>query len=174
MPTSYNPQTRILYVAAQETCMDLVPAGQGEHGFLSTGVNITMRPRPDSDGRYGRLQAIDLEQRKTIWTDRQRAFQSGGVLATAGGVVFAAATDRWFTAYDAANGKALWRMRLADIPNSPPISYSVRNQQYVAIVAGYGESAPSVFTVLTPEIPLPIARSSSIWVFALPGDADAN
>jgi alcohol dehydrogenase (cytochrome c) len=167
MPTSYNPQTKTLYVAAQETCMDLVPAGKGAKGFLSSGVNITMRPRPDSDGRYGRLQAIELEQRKTLWTDRQRAFQSGGVLATAGGVVFAGATDRWFSAYDETNGKLLWRTRLTDMPNSPPISYSVHNQQYVAVVAGSGESAPSVFTVLTPEIPLPIARSSSIWVFAL-------
>jgi alcohol dehydrogenase (cytochrome c) len=168
MPTSYNPRTKVLYVAAQETCMDLTPAGKDEHGFLSTGVNITVRPRPDADGRYGRLQAIDLERRETLWKDRQRAFQSGGVLATAGGVVFAAATDRWFTAYDDADGKMLWRMRLTDIPNAPPISYSVGNQQYVAIVVGSGESAPSVFTVLTPEIPLPIARSNSIWVFALP------
>jgi alcohol dehydrogenase (cytochrome c) len=147
--------------------MDLTPAGKDEHGFLSSGVNITMRPRPDSDGRYGRLQAINLEQRKTLWKDRQRAFQSGGVLATAGGVVFAAATDRWFSAYDDTDGRVLWRTRLTDIPNSPPISYSVGNKQYVAVVVGYGESAPSVFTVLTPEIPLPIARSTSIWVFAL-------
>ncbi len=171
MPTSYNPQTKILFVAAQETCMELAPAGPGERGFLSTGVNVTMRPRPDSDGRFGRLQAINLEQRKTLWEDRQRAFQSAGVLATGGGVVFAAATDRWFTAYDDADGAVLWRARLSDIPNAPPISYAVRGKQYVAVVVGYGESAPSVFTVLTPEIPLPIARSSSIWVFALPGES---
>jgi alcohol dehydrogenase (cytochrome c) len=168
MPTSYNPETKILFVAAQETCMELAPAGPGEHGFLSTGVNITMHPRPDSDGRFGRLQAISLEQRKTLWQDRQRAFQSGGVLSTGGGVVFAAATDRWFSAYDDADGRILWRSRLADIPNAPPITYSVKGRQYVAVVVGYGESAPSVFTVLTPEIPLPIVRSSSIWVFALP------
>lgn len=168
LPTSYNPRTGILYVAAQETCMDLTPVAQGEHGFLSTGVNITVRPRPGSDGRYGRLEAISLKQRKALWTDRQRAFQSGGVLDTAGGVVFAAATDRWLTAYNDATGEVLWRARLSDIPNAPPITYSVGNRQYVAIVVGYGASAPSVFTVLTPEIPLPIARSSSIWVFALP------
>jgi alcohol dehydrogenase (cytochrome c) len=168
MPTSYNPQTKILYVAAQETCMELAPVGPGERGFLSTGVGVTMHPRPDSDGRFGRLQAISLEQRKTLWDDRQRAFQSGGVLSTGGGLVFAAATDRWFSAYDDASGAMLWRARLADIPNAPPITYSVNGKQYVAIVVGYGESAPSVFTVLTPEIPLPIARSSSIWVFALP------
>ncbi len=168
MPTSYNPETKILFVAAQETCMDLAPVGEGERGFLSTGVSVTMHPRPDSDGRFGRLQAISLERRQTVWEDRQRAFQSGGVLSTAGGVVFAAATDRWFSAYDDADGRLLWRSRLADIPNAPPITYSVRGRQYVAVVVGYGESAPSVFTVLTPEIPLPIARSSSIWVFALP------
>jgi alcohol dehydrogenase (cytochrome c) len=170
MPTSYNPETKILFVAAQETCMDLAPVGDGERGFLSTGVSVTMHPRPDSDGRFGRLQAISLELRKTIWEDRQRAFQSGGVLSTAGGVVFAAATDRWFSAYDDADGRLLWRSRLADIPNAPPITYSVNGRQYVAVVVGYGESAPSVFTVLTPEIPLPIARSSSIWVFALPDE----
>lgn len=167
MPTAYNPESKILFVPAQETCMELVPAGAGERGFLSSGVNITMHPRPDSDGRFGRLQAISLEQRKTLWQDRQRAFQSGGVLDTGGGVLFAAATDRWFTAYDDANGGILWRARLSDIPNAPPITYSVKGRQYVAVVVGYGESAPSVFTVLTPEIPLPIARSSSIWVFAL-------
>jgi alcohol dehydrogenase (cytochrome c) len=67
MPTAYNPETQVLFVPAQETCMELVPAGAGERGFLSTGVNITMHPRPDSDGRFGRLQAINLEQRKTLW-----------------------------------------------------------------------------------------------------------
>jgi alcohol dehydrogenase (cytochrome c) len=174
MPTSYNPETKVLFVAAQETCMELAPAGTGERGFLSTGVNVTMHPRPDSDGRFGRLQAIDLEHRKTLWEDRQRAFQSGGVLSTGGGVVFAAATDRWFSAYDDANGRILWRARLADIPNAPPITYSVKGKQYVAVVVGYGESAPSVFTVLTPEIPLPIARSSSIWVFALPDGVSSS
>lgn len=171
MPTAYNPQTKILYIPAQETCMELAPAGPGERGFLTTGVTVTMHPRPDSDGRFGRLQAISLEQRKTVWEDRQRAFQSGGVLATGGGLVFAAATDRWFSAYDDATGGLLWRARLADIPNAPPITYAVNGRQYVAIVVGYGESAPSVFTVLTPEIPLPIARSSSLWVFALPAPA---
>ena len=77
-------------------------AGQtpGQRAFLSTGVGVNVRPRPDSDGKYGRLQAINLETKKTVWTERQRAPQRTGVLATAGGVVFAGALDRWFTAYD--------------------------------------------------------------------------
>jgi glucose dehydrogenase len=52
---------------------------------------------------------------------RQRAPQSSGVLATAGGVVFAGALDRVFAAYDDASGRELWRVRLNDVPNSAPI-----------------------------------------------------
>jgi len=143
-------------------------AGQtpGQRAFLSTGVGVNVRPRPDSDGKYGRLQAINLETKKTVWTERQRAPQRTGVLATAGGVVFAGALDRWFTAYDDATGKTLWRTRLNDVPNSAPITYMANGKQYVAIVVGYGGPAAS-FPQLTPEIPLPVARSSSIWVFEL-------
>jgi hypothetical protein len=95
IPGAINPDTRMLYVPAVETCMDLNPVAAGARGFLSTGVSVNLRPRPDSDGRYGRIQAINLETKKTVWTERQRAPQSSGVLATAGGLVFAGALDRW-------------------------------------------------------------------------------
>jgi len=162
IPGAVNPETKILYVPAVETCMNLFPAPQGARGFLSTGVSVNVRPRPDSDGRYGGLQAIDLEKRTTIWTERQRAPQSTGVLATAGGVVFAGALDRWLTAYDDANGHSLWRVRLNDVPNSAPISYMVNGKQYLAVVVGYGGAQVASFPQLTPEIPLPVARSSAI------------
>jgi alcohol dehydrogenase (cytochrome c) len=169
MPTSYNPSRKTLYVAASETCMDLFPAGEGEHGFLSTGVNITLRPRSDSDGRFGRLQAISLEKRKTVWVNRQRPVYSGGVLSTAGDVVFASTADRWFGAYSATNGRVLWRARLSDLPDAPPITYRADGRQYVVIVAGHGGSTSSILTALTPESPLPVASATSIWAFTLPG-----
>jgi alcohol dehydrogenase (cytochrome c) len=167
LPGSYNSDTKMLYVPAVETCMDLNPTAQGQRGFLSTGVSVNVRPRPDSDGKYGRLQAINLETKKTVWTERQRAPQSTGVLATAGGLVFAGALDRWFTAYDDANGKALWKVRLNDVPNSAPVTYMANGKQYVAVVVGYGGAQVASFPQLTPEIPLPVARSSAIWVFEL-------
>ncbi len=94
MPESYNPETKVLFVSLVEACMDLSPVAAGGRGSLSTGVRWTLRPRPDSDGKYGRVQAINLETKKTVWMTRQRAPQSSGVLATAGGVVFAGALDR--------------------------------------------------------------------------------
>jgi alcohol dehydrogenase (cytochrome c) len=167
LPGAYNPDTKILFVPAVETCMDLNPTAPGQRGFLSTGVSVNVRPRPDSDGKYGRLQAINLDTKKTIWMERQRAPQSTGVLATAGGLVFAGALDRWLTAYDEANGKLLWRVRLNDVPNSTPITYMAKGKQYIAMVVGYGGAQAASFPQLTPEIPLPVARSSAIWVFEL-------
>jgi alcohol dehydrogenase (cytochrome c) len=147
--------------------MDMIPVPEGERGALTSGVRWTVRPRPESDGRYGRLQAIDLETRKTVWIQRQRAPQSSGVLATAGGLVFAGALDRWFTAYDAGNGEPLWQVRLSDVPNSAPITYSVNGKQYIAVVVGYGGPQVATFPVLVPEIRMPAAPSSAIWVFEL-------
>src|SRR5207247_10150486 len=41
-------------------------------------------------------------------------------------------SPRWFTAYDDATGKTLWRTRLTDVPNSAPITYMANGKQYVA------------------------------------------
>jgi alcohol dehydrogenase (cytochrome c) len=168
IPASINPQTKVMYVPLVESCSDLTPVPADQRGSLSTGVRWSIRPRLDSDGRFGRIQAVDLATRKTLWTERQRAPQTTGVLATAGGLVFAGALDRYFTAYDSANGKALWRSRLTDVPSGAPITYSVNGRQYVAMVVGYGSPQTMTFPMLTPEIDLPIVRSSAIAVFALP------
>jgi alcohol dehydrogenase (cytochrome c) len=168
LPSSYNPETRMLYVPLVESCMDLTPVAAGGRGSLSTGVRWTLRPRPDSDGKYGRLQAINLQTRKTVWIERQRAPQSSGALATAGGLVFAGSLDRVFAAYDDANGKELWRARLNEVPSSAPISYSVRGKQYIAMVVGSGGAQANTFPPLVPEIRNPPDRSASVWVFALP------
>ena len=85
MPTAYDPATKILYVPIMEACMDLVPVPEGERGSLSTGVRWTVRPRPESDGKYGRLQALNVETGKTVWVERQRAPLTTGTLVTAGG-----------------------------------------------------------------------------------------
>ena len=148
--------------------MDMVPVGEGERGSLSTGVRWVLRPRPDSDGRYGRLQALNAASGETIWTARQRAPQSTGVLSTAGSLIFAGALDRRLTAYDETTGNPVWNTQMTDVPNSNPISYAVDGKQYVAIVVGYGGAQVATFPALTPEIALPSARSSAIFVYALP------
>jgi alcohol dehydrogenase (cytochrome c) len=168
LPSSYNPRTKILYVPLVESCMDLTPVEPGGRGSLSTGVRWSLRPRPNSDGKYGRVQAINLETRQSVWIERHRAPQTTGTLATAGGVVFAGTLDRVFAAYDDATGRELWRTRLGDVPSNAPISYVVNGKQYVAMVVGNGGAQAITFPPLVPEIRNPPDRGAGVWVFELP------
>ena len=168
LPASYNPITKMLYVPLVESCMDLIPVGPDARGSLSSGVRWVLRPPIDSDGKYGRMQAIHLATRKVAWTERQRAPQSTGALATAGGVVFSGSLDRWFRAQDDTTGKTLWQMRLNDVPSNSPISYEVNGRQYVAVVVGNGGAQAATFPVLVPEIKNPPEHGAAIWVFELP------
>jgi alcohol dehydrogenase (cytochrome c) len=168
LPTSYDSETKMLYIPITEACMDLVPVPEGERGNLSTGVNWTVRPRPESDGNYGRLEVVNLETQETVWIERQRAPITSGTLATAGGLVFAGALDRSFSAYDAQTGTKLWQTRLNDVPSSSPISYSVDGKDYVAMVVGAGGYQSRAYNMLVPEIQNPPDRNASVWVFELP------
>ena len=168
LPASYDGSNLRLFVPLNEACMDVYPVPGGGRGALSSGVNWGIRPRPDSDGNYGRLQAIDLRTGRPVWTVRQRAPQTSGVLATAGGLVFAAAFDRYFRAYDERNGDLLWEARLNDVSSSSPISYAVDGRQYVALVVGEGGFHARSFAPLVPELRSPPNRGATVWVFVLP------
>ncbi len=168
LPAAYIESRRVVVVPLNEACMDMFPVPGGGTGGLSSGVNWGIRPRPDSDGNYGRLQAINLDTLETVWTTRQRAPQTSGVLATAGELVFAASFDRYFRAYDARNGRMRWETRLNDVSSSSPISYAVDGKQYVAIVVGEGGFHPRSFAPLVPELRSPANRGATVWVFALP------
>ena len=169
-PSAYNPNTATLFVPLVESCMNYTPVAQGERGLLSTGVRLTLVPPPDSDGKYGRLEAVNLETRETVWVTRERAPRTTGTLATAGGLVFAGSMDRVFAAYDQATGDKLWSTRLNDVPNSNAITYTVDGRQYVAVVVGNGGTYATLFSSLVPEILNPPDRSATLWVFSVPDD----
>jgi alcohol dehydrogenase (cytochrome c) len=82
--------------------------------------------------------------------------------------MFAGSYDRMFAAYDDASGKELWHVRLNDVPNSAPITYSVNGRQYIAMTVGNGGPQPTTFPNLVPEIVNPPDRGAAVWVFELP------
>ena len=168
LPASYNADTKILYVTLTESCMDMIPVPAGGRGSLTSGVRWTVRPRLESDGQYGRVEAINMATRKVVWTERQRAPVTTGALATAGGLVFEGSMDRWLRARDDASGKVLWQIRLTDVPNAAPISYAVNGKQYIALTVGNGGAIPGTWWPLIPEIHNPPDRSAALWVFELP------
>ncbi|MGX7896834.1 outer membrane protein assembly factor BamB family protein [Tsuneonella sp. HG222] len=165
-PTSWNPESRVLFVAARDTCTDLVPSLGA--GFLSTGVNAVYAPPPDSDGNFGMLQAIDFESGKVLWETRHRQTPDMGVLTTAGGLAFTGWMDRQFVAYDQTTGKVLWRTGVTGVPNASAITYAIDGRQYVAMVTGVGNPLSFGIPDLIPESQLPPVTSSSVYVFALP------
>jgi alcohol dehydrogenase (cytochrome c) len=167
-PSGFNPTSGLLFVPLVEACMDLVPLPAGQRGLLSTGVRTNIRPMPDSDGNYGRLVAVDLATKKPVWITRERAPIMTSTLPTAGGLVFAGAIDRTFSAYDDKTGKRLWTTRLSDVPNSNPISYEVNGRQYIAVVTGSGGVRTTNFVNMMPEIKNPTMRTAQIWVFEVP------
>jgi alcohol dehydrogenase (cytochrome c) len=60
----------------------------------------------------------------------------GGVLATAGGLVFAGEGSGWFKAYDAEQGNVLWSFFASAGVNAPPASYAVEGQEYIVVTVG--------------------------------------
>lgn len=165
--TAFDPVTNILYVPLVESCANYSwqPRSAAEVATGGNDIRFATRPRPDSDGKFGRLEAINLASGKVAWIHRQRAPLVSSLLVTAGGLTFAASLDRSFAAYDAATGQQLWGTKLNAPGNASPVTYSVGGEQYVAIVAG-GGGPLSLGSGLTPEIVSPPA-GTTVWVFKL-------
>jgi alcohol dehydrogenase (cytochrome c) len=167
--TAYSPKTGILYMPLNEYCSNTTPSPL-DPGQAYTGGGRAIFARvlvPNSDGKVGRVDAVKLEDRSQVWSYRLRAPETSAVLPTGGGLVFNGAWDRYFRAFDDTTGEVKWQMRLNNVINSFPITYSVNGKQYVAVAVGSGSSLSKALATLTPEIQNP-DDGSVLWVFALP------
>jgi glucose dehydrogenase len=83
------------------------------------------------------VTAIDYNTGKKVWQVETLQPMIGGILATAGGLVFTGEANGWFKAYDSKRGgKALWQFNAGAGVNAPPSSYVVDGKQYVVVAAG--------------------------------------
>ncbi|MGH9687706.1 MAG: PQQ-binding-like beta-propeller repeat protein [Candidatus Acidiferrales bacterium] len=167
--TSYNPVTHILYVPLAENCMDYtwVPGTPAQTAAGGLDIRFGVHPRPDSDGKMGRLDAVNLETKKIVWMIRQRAPIASAMLSTAGGLLFSGAQNREFFARNAATGKVLWQAGLNATPSSYPIAYAAGGKEYIAVVSGGGSPLDGGGTSLAPELANP-PGGTTLWIFALP------
>ncbi len=109
------------------------------HETPAVGDNAAIRyaaSEPADAPRWGLLSAIDLSSGKLSWQQKVEQPMVGGVLATAGGLIFTGEGNGQFDAFDAKSGKLLWHNKNDAGVNAPPISYQIDGVQYIAVAAG--------------------------------------
>jgi alcohol dehydrogenase (cytochrome c) len=173
MASAYNPASKTLFVPLNNLCMDYKAVEQQPLPGEDYGRGrMVFRHAPDNNGKIGRVEAVNLKNRETQWTQQRRPYWSSSLLATAGGLVFGGDTNRRIVAFDAGSGKILWELPLNSQPGGFPMTYMAGGKQYLAIPTGLSLIGNRVVRSLTPEIPVP-ARGSTLLVFALP-DPDSR
>jgi alcohol dehydrogenase (cytochrome c) len=86
--------------------------------------------------QWGNVTAVDYDTGKIRWQVKTPQPMIGGILATAGGLVFTGEGNGLFKAYDSDTGAMLWKFQAGAGVNAPPSSYSVEGKQYVVVAAG--------------------------------------
>lgn len=132
-PAGYDAGRKLLFQPFLEACF---AANERGYPMLGTGVAGRMTAWPGSQGKIGRLHAIDMQQGETRWLHRQVAPIVSSTLATAGGLVFAGDLEPSLQAFASATGEVVWQYALDDDPSSSIVSYAVDGKQYLALVIG--------------------------------------
>jgi alcohol dehydrogenase (cytochrome c) len=134
--TSFHPGTGLFYVQSLERCSVYVK-GSSEWQVGKSFFGGTVRAAPD-DKPEKILRAIDIQTGRVAWElpEGGPGDSWGGVLSTAGGIVFFGDDSGWFSAVDARSGKRLWRFPVNDLWKASPMTYQFDGRQYVAVAVG--------------------------------------
>ena len=137
-PAAFSPKTGLFYVPAINFCDNLEPLrALYIAGTPFMGADVNFVPAPG--GFLGELAAWDASAGRKLWSVHENLPLYGGVLATAGNVVFYGTLDRWFRAIDATTGTVLFQKQLECGIVGNPISYTAPDgKQRVAVYTGIG------------------------------------
>ena len=86
--------------------------------------------------QWGNISAVDYNTGELRWKVKTEQPMIGGILATAGGLVFTGEGNGLFKALDAETGSVLWKFQAGAGVNAPPASYTVDGDQYIVVAAG--------------------------------------
>ena len=150
---SVDPERGIAYTAVQDIALFYVlPESFQQTGVyelnprgISLGVEMGPRQRelmaqaPPGPEPKGYLKAFDGLAGEVVWSVERATPYNGGVLATAGGVVFQGDGNGQFAAYDSRDGTLLWEYDVYGDAGAP-ITYAVDGEQYLAVQVGGGSN----------------------------------
>jgi len=154
-PVSFDARTGLAYVAAMHWPMRYtvkeIPATADKPALRYTALE------PSGAASWGVLSAIDTQGFGAIkWQMKTAEPLVGGVLATAGDLLFVGEGNGKFNALNSRTGERLWQFDCGAGVNAPPITYQVDGKQYVVVAAGgnalFGfKQGETVFAFALPE-----------------------
>lgn len=154
MPMSYSPRTGLVYIPVLDTPMLYTAERTYAYrpGEFNMGAVGSLPPIPEQflDPAHParlreRLLAWNPIAQKEVWQRKQSGFFNGGVLSTAGGIVFEGTSGGHFICYDARTGRVLCNINIGVGMMAAPATYMVNGQQYVVVLAGYGGAVLKAF-----------------------------
>ncbi|KIF83117.1 PQQ-dependent methanol/ethanol family dehydrogenase [Noviherbaspirillum autotrophicum] len=165
MPMAYSPKTQMFYVPANEWGMEIwnEPISY-KKGAAYLGAGFTIKPLHDD--YIGALRAIDPKSGKIVWEAKNNAPLWGGVMTTAGDLVFYGTPEGFLKALDAKTGKELWKFQTGSGVVAPPITWQENGTQYVAVVSGWGGAVPLWGGEVAKRVNF-LEQGGSVWVFKL-------
>ena len=161
---------------SQDTGLFYIPANHWKEDYWTEEVNykkgsaylgMGFRIKRLYDDHVGILRAMDPATGKVAWEHKEKLPLWAGVLATKGNLVFTGTSDGFFKAFDAKNGKELWKFNVGTGIVSPPITWEQDGEQYIGVTSGYGGAVP-LWGGDMAELTKPVAQGGSFWVFKLP------
>lgn len=157
-PMSFSPKTGLVYIPAQEVAFPYAPDKNFDIKTLAANLGIDLMAAATADDQMvtqaikgatkGHLAAWDPVTQKEIWRVQYPGIWNGGVLSTAGNLVFQGSAAGFLNAYNAKTGHLLWQTPTQTGVVAPPISYSIDGEQYISVSAGWG----GVFPLMTGEL----------------------
>lgn len=147
-PMAFNPDTGLVYIPVHDADFAYLNERDFEYDKMgwNTGTDfvgvsdflIENEVDLEAPTSAGFLKAFDPVKRKFVWERKQTTAVNGGVLTTAGDLVFQGTGDGYFNAVDANTGELVWSTELRTGIIAPPVSYAIDGDQYIAVLAGYG------------------------------------
>jgi alcohol dehydrogenase (cytochrome c) len=130
-PAAYSPQTGLFYVSEHNGFNMLYLTDPDPRGSMGLGGKTVYQL--GSLGDF--LTAIDYQTGRVVWRHPFTGGGSGGLLTTAGGLIFAGDGSGNFGAFNASNGEPLWHSRIGN-PSNASQTYLVGGRQHVLVAVG--------------------------------------
>jgi alcohol dehydrogenase (cytochrome c) len=154
-PSSYDPESRLLYVCASDRISDFVvrlPLETPGPNKVYMGGQFTQAQVDDA----GVFAALDVTTNRIAWRQEWREICYSGSVVTAGGLVFVGRADGRLTALDKRNGAKLWEFMTDAGVNTTVTTFEHKGKQHVVVHAGGGAFGNG-------------KRGDGIWMFSLDG-----